>query len=343
MMRALRFDKFGDPAVLYLADIADAAAGLGFAVVRITAASINPSDVKNVAGAMEGTTLPRTPGRDFAGVVEGGPADWLGREVFGTGGDLGFTIDGSHAESLVVPVSALTPKPAGLSAAEAGSVGVTSVVAWLGLIEYAALQPGEIVAVIGVGGGVGTAVAQLARWRGASLIVGVDVQAPTPDSPAERSIDRFVPSDEHLTDAVRQATGGSGANVIFDAVGGVTFEPALKSLAHRGRLVTISATGRARVEFDLRDFYHNESRIIGADSRKLDASASAQRLAAMLPAFESGAVAAPPIDQVVPLSRAVEVYERVAGGARAGFVLAPSATDSSYSPTRFVKPGEVRA
>jgi NADPH:quinone reductase len=322
MMRALRFDKFGDPSVLYLADVADPAAGPGFAIVRVTAASINPSDVKNVAGAMEGTTLPRTPGRDFAGVVERGPAEWVGREVFGTGGDLGFTIDGSHAESLVVPVSALTPKPAGLSAAEAGSVGVTSVVAWLGLIEYAALQPGEIVAVIGVGGGVGTAVAQLARWRGASLIIGVDVQAPTPNSPAEHSIDRFVPSDEHLTEAVRQAAG-SGANVIFDAVGGVTFEPALKSLAERGRLVTISATGRARVEFDLRDFYHNESRIIGADSRKLDASASAQRLTAMLPAFESGAIAAPPIDQVVPLNRAVEVYERVAGGARARFVLAP--------------------
>ncbi|MGD0474977.1 MAG: zinc-binding alcohol dehydrogenase family protein [Candidatus Velthaea sp.] len=322
-MRALRFDAFGDPSVLHLADVADPVAGIGFAVVRVTGASINPSDVKNVAGAMEGTSLPRTPGRDFAGVVEGGPAEWLGREVFGTGGDLGFTVDGTHAESLVVPVSALTPKPAHLTAAEAASVGVTSVVAWQGLIEYAVLQPGEVVAVIGVGGGVGTAVAQLARWRGASLIVGVDVQAPAPDSPAEHAIDRFVPSDANLTDAVRQATGGSGANVVFDAVGGVTFERALKSLAQQGRLVTISATGRARVEFDLRDFYHNESRIIGADSRKFDASASAQRLAAMLPAFESGAIAAPPIDEVVPLNRAVEAYERVAGGARARFVLAP--------------------
>jgi NADPH:quinone reductase-like Zn-dependent oxidoreductase len=322
-MRALRFDVFGDPSVLRLANIADPMARDGIAVVRVTAASINPSDVKNVAGAMEGTTLPRTPGRDFAGVVERGPAEWIGREVFGTGGDLGFTVDGSHAELLSVPVTALTQKPARFNAAEAASVGVTSVVAWLGLIEYAALRAGEVVAVIGAGGGVGTAVAQLARWRGASLIVGVDVQAPESDSPAARSIDRFVPADEHFADALRQATGRSGADVIFDAVGGVTFEPALESLAHRGRLVEISATGRARVEFELRDFYHNESRILGADSRKLDASASAQLLAAMLPAFESGALAAPPIDQVVPLDRAVEVYERVAGGARARFVLAP--------------------
>jgi NADPH:quinone reductase-like Zn-dependent oxidoreductase len=322
-MRALRFDAFGPPSMLRVADLPDPEARDGFAIVRVTAASINPSDVKNVAGAMEGTTLPRTPGRDFAGVVEDGPPEWEGRDVFGTGGDIGFTVDGSHADAIVVPLSALTAKPTNLSAAEAASVGVTSVVAWLGLIEYAQLERAEVVAVIGVGGGVGTAVAQLARWRGASLIVGVDVKAPEPGSPAERSIDRFVPSDGQFSDAVRQATGGLGANVIFDAVGGVTFEGALKSLAHRGRLVEIAATGRPSVEFDLRELYHNESRIIGADSRKLDASASAQRLKAMLPAFESGAIAPPPIDRTVPLDRAVEAYESVAAGARARFVLTP--------------------
>ena len=322
-MRALRFEKFGDPSVLAVVDLPEPALNDGFAVVRITGASINPSDVKNVAGAMEGTTLPRTPGRDYAGVVERGPAEWVGREVFGTGGDIGYTVDGSHAEKLVVPVAALTEKPARLSAAQAASVGVTSIVAWLGLIEYAALQPGETVAIIGAGGGVGTAVSQLAKWRGVSLVVGADVIPPAAGSPAARSIDRYVPSDEHMTEAIRAATSGAGADVVFDAVGGITFEPALKSLAHLGRLVTISATGRSRVEFDVRDFYHNESRIIGADSRKLDASASAKRLTAMLPVFESGALSAPPIDQVVPLDRAVDAYQRVAAGARDRFVLAP--------------------
>jgi len=179
------------------------------------------------------------------------------------------------------------------------------------------------VAIIGVGGGVGSAVSQLAKWRGASLVIGADVLAPAPGSPAARSIDRYVASDEHMTDAIRQATSGAGVNVVFDAVGGITFEPALKSLAHLGRYVTISATGRTRVEFDVRDFYHNESRIIGADSRKLDASASAKRLTAMLPAFESGALAAPPIDRVVPLDQAIDAYRHVAAGERDRFVLAP--------------------
>ncbi len=322
-MRALRFEKFGDPSVLHVVDLPDPAPGPGFAVVRISGASINPSDLKNVAGAMEGTTLPRTPGRDYAGVVQRGPAEWMGREVFGTGGEIGYTVDGSHAEQLIVPVTALTAKPDRLTAVQAASVGVTSLIAWLGLIEYAALQPGECVAIIGVGGGVGTAVAQLAKWRGASMVIGADVLPPAPGSPAARSIDRYVPSDEHLTTAIRDATNGAGANVVFDAVGGITFEAAIKSLALLGRLVVIAATGRARVEFDVRDFYHNESRIIGADSRKLDASASAKRLAAMVPAFESGMLAPPPIDRTVPLDQAIDAYRDVAAGERERFVLVP--------------------
>jgi len=62
----------------------------GEVLVKVQAAAINPSDVKNVMGRMSQTTFPRTPGRDFAGVIEQGPADLIGRSVFGTGGDLGF-------------------------------------------------------------------------------------------------------------------------------------------------------------------------------------------------------------------------------------------------------------
>ena len=68
-MRALRFTSFGDPSVLELAEVAVPAIAETTALVRVMAASINPSDVKNVAGAMKQTTLPRIPGRDFAGVA----------------------------------------------------------------------------------------------------------------------------------------------------------------------------------------------------------------------------------------------------------------------------------
>ena len=73
-MKAIRFSRHGKPDVLAVEDVADPSPGEGEALVRVEAASINPSDVKNVQGLMEQTTLPRTPGRDFAGVVEAGPA-----------------------------------------------------------------------------------------------------------------------------------------------------------------------------------------------------------------------------------------------------------------------------
>src|SRR5580704_13879489 len=113
-MRAIRFEAFGDPSVLELAQVPVPAVGGTMALVRVMAASINPSDVKNVAGAMKQTTLPRIPGRDFAGVVEAGPAEWIGAEVWGTG-NTGFTRDGSHAELIAVPVASLRRKPDTLS------------------------------------------------------------------------------------------------------------------------------------------------------------------------------------------------------------------------------------
>jgi NADPH:quinone reductase len=108
------------------------------------AASINPSDVKNVAGGMKQTTLPRIPGRDFSVVVEAGPADWVGAEVWGTGGDAGSIRDGSHAELIGVPVASLRRKPDALSFDQAAAVGVNCIAAWCG-IEPAGLKAGETV------------------------------------------------------------------------------------------------------------------------------------------------------------------------------------------------------
>src|SRR5580698_9348150 len=142
-MRAIRFKTFGDPSVLELAEIAAPAVGDTTALVRVMAASINPSDVKNVAGAMHQTTLPRIPGRDFAGVVEAGPTEWIGAEVWGTGGDTGFTRDGTHAELIAVPVASLRRKPDTLSFDQAGSVGVNFMAAWCGLVEAADIRAGE--------------------------------------------------------------------------------------------------------------------------------------------------------------------------------------------------------
>ena len=66
-------------------------------LIEVKAAAVNPSDVKAATGLMPYAVFPRTPGRDYAGVVIDGPADWIGREVFGSSGDLGIRRDGSHA------------------------------------------------------------------------------------------------------------------------------------------------------------------------------------------------------------------------------------------------------
>ena len=89
------------------------------------AAGLNPSDAKNVLGRMHQTKVPRTPGRDFAGiVVEGTEAYPVGAEVFGSWGDLGFASDGSRAEYVKVPVEAVQPKPRALTFEQAATVGI---------------------------------------------------------------------------------------------------------------------------------------------------------------------------------------------------------------------------
>jgi NADPH:quinone reductase-like Zn-dependent oxidoreductase len=104
-MRALQFAEFGPVSNLHLLELADPKPDAKTAIVKVAAGAISPSDVRNVEGKMVGTTLPRVPGRDYAGTVVQGPAEWIGAEVWGTGGDIGYAIDGSHAELLAVPVT----------------------------------------------------------------------------------------------------------------------------------------------------------------------------------------------------------------------------------------------
>lgn len=323
-MRALRFEQFGDPNVLRVTDVPKPAPTPHEALIQVYAASVNPSDVKNVAGTMQGTVLPRIPGRDFAGVVVSGPAQWRGVAVWGTGGDVGFTREGTHAEFISVPVDALVRKPESLGFDEASTVGVNFVVGWYGTVETAQLAEGETIAVFGVSGGVGGAVAQIGRAR-RTTVIGVDRRLPGPGTPAAAVIDHFIPfdSDVDVGAEIKRLTGGKGAQVVYDAVGGVTTPAALASLAHRGRLVVINAVGPSAVKIDLRDLYHNETRILGADSRKLDVVESARRLLRISPYFESSAFRPLPITASYPLDKGIAAYEAVADHTAGRVVIQP--------------------
>lgn len=96
-MLAVRIEKFGASSELQLRDIPKPKPGPDEVLVRVHAAAMNPSVVKNVTGKFHQTTLPGTPGRDFSGVVEE-----TGQQIWATGGEIGFTQDGAHAEYVLV-------------------------------------------------------------------------------------------------------------------------------------------------------------------------------------------------------------------------------------------------
>lgn len=321
-MQSLRFHEFGSFEKLKVESVPDPQPKPGEVVVRIRAASLSPSDAKNVLGRMEGTTLPRTPGRDFAGVVVNGPSQMVGTEVWGTGGDIGFTRDGAHAELLVLPVGGVRPKPKNLTFEEAAVVGVNFVTAWIGLVEIARFQSGETVLVTGAAGGVGSAVTQIAKWKGGRTI-GVDRGPISAETQKQFGIDHSLVADasenyKSMIDGALRFSEGKGANVVFDCVGGALFEPCLKTLGQLGRQLNITSVGDRRVCFDLLDFYHRRLSLFGVDSRAYDTEACAAILERLTPGFESGALKPIPIAKRFSLNEAVQAYTQVNDGALHG-------------------------
>jgi len=315
-MKALRFYEFGDFSKLKCEELPEAALGLDEVRVRVVAASINPSDAANIQGKMEGTTLPRIPGRDFAGIVFEGSAELRGVHVWGSGGDIGFTRDGSHAEFIVIPAEAVVPKPANLTFEEAACVGVNFVTAYEGIVGRAQVKAGETLLVTGARGGVGQAVLLLGQALDAKLIA-VD-QTPF-DAGAYEGVSLLGYIDtsrQDLRDAVRNFTGGKGTDLAFDCVGGELFEPVLSTLAQRGRQLVIASVGTTRVSFDLRDFYHHRLTLVGIDSRALAVTDCARLLKLMSPLFIDGRLRPAKISKRGSLRDARELYSHASRGSR---------------------------
>jgi NADPH:quinone reductase-like Zn-dependent oxidoreductase len=195
----VRVERFGTPTGLEVKAIPHPVARADEVVVAVRAAAVNPVDVGTVAGRVEQTTLPRTLGHDFAGIVVEGPERLRGVEVWATGDNLGMTQDGTHAESVVIPASAVRPKPSCLSMEHAAAVGISHLVAWLALVEAARIEPGEVLLVIGVSGSVGRTATQIAHWKGARVI-GAD-RRPSPATEADVHLDT---TRQALSEAVLQ-------------------------------------------------------------------------------------------------------------------------------------------
>lgn len=308
-MRALRFEKTGSLDALSLQEIPEPKPGPGEVLVQVKAAAINPSDIKNVLGFMHITTVPRTPGRDFAGIVTEGPAALMGKSVFGSGGNLGFGRDGSHADYVAVPEAAVLPMPKGFSFEQSAAVGVAYMTAWAALMNTAQLKRGETALILGTTGAVGSAAARIAHRQGARVLGTVRKKSDLAAAGASGlPVDAWLDLESaELAKSVRDATAGKGADVILDVVGGAMFEKCLAALAWRGRQVAISSSPEPRVNFNLVDFYHNESRLLGADSLKISFEETGQILRQLTPGFESGEFPPPQI-QTYPLAQGTDAY-----------------------------------
>jgi NADPH:quinone reductase-like Zn-dependent oxidoreductase len=267
--------------------------------------------------------FPRTPGRDYAGVVIDGPPDMIGREVFGSSGDLGIRRDGTHATHLVVEADAVVTKPAGMSWEEAAGIGVPFVTAMEGFRRAGIPKPGEIVLVMGLNGKVGQAVVQIATWHGARAI-GVVRKAESYEGHANAKVEVIDASSTDVAARVRELTGGHGADIVFNTVGDPYFQAAHQSLALRGRQILIAAVDRI-VQFNILEFYRGQHTYVGVDTLALSSSATGAVLRELAPGFASGHLKPFPINPkaIYSLEDAKHAFVAVAGSSRDRVILRP--------------------
>jgi NADPH:quinone reductase len=291
-------------------------------LVEVRAAAVNPSDIKAATGLMPYAIFPRTPGRDFSGVVIDGPAASIGREVFGSSGDLGIRRDGTHATHLAVQAEALVDKPASLSWEEAAGIGVPFVTAMEGFRRTGLPKPGETVLVLGVNGKVGQAAVQIATWQGARVIGVVRKDEPY-EGHANAPIDVIDSSQVDVAARVREMTG-RGADIIFNTVGNPYFEAAHKALALKGRQILIATIERV-VPFNILEFYRGQHTYVGIDTLGLSSVASGEVLRDLAPGFASGHLQPYPIKPgaIYSLEDAWQAYQAVAGSSRERVILKP--------------------
>ena len=294
----------------------------GEALIRVRSAGVNPSDVKAALGMMPQAVFPRTPGRDFAGVVVEGPSAWVGKEVWGSGGDVGITRDGSHAGWLVLPEAALREKPKNLSFEEAGSVGVPFITAYEGFRRSGMPQRGQTVAVMGANGKVGQAAVQFAVQAGANVIA-VQRGSGAWEGPSQ-GVHVIDAKTEDVAARIRELSDGKGAHIIFNTVGSPYFEAANQAMAKGATQILISTLERP-VPFDIFTFFRGMHTYVGIDTLALNCIDTNERMEAMRAGFEAGTLHPFTVspDAVFSLDHVLAVYQEVIGGASRRMVFNP--------------------
>ncbi|MEU8900514.1 NADPH:quinone oxidoreductase family protein [Nocardia sp. NPDC048505] len=324
-MKAWQVTRLGAPeAALRWTEIEDPAPGPGQLVVRVLASAANFPDVLMCRGEYQvRPELPFTPGVEVCGEVVAVGADVSGIEPGSR--IVGVTVmpHGAFAEFAVVNAHQAFPAPTGLADAQAAAFHIAYQTGWFGLHHRAGLRSGETLLVHAAAGGVGSAAVQLGKAAGARVIAvagGADKAALARAQGADVVVDRTT---EDFVAVVKAATGGAGADVVYDPVGGQTYLRSTKCVASDGRVVVVGfSAGEVQAPMLNHALVKNYS-IIGLhwglySERRHPAVAEAH--AALTDLAERGQIA-PVIDSLCALADLPEALTRLAAGATVGRVV----------------------
>jgi NADPH2:quinone reductase len=241
-MKAMVATRWGEPSELEYLDVPDPEPGPGQVAVETRAAGCNFPDILMIQGKYQvKPPHPFSPGHEIAGVVRAvGPGVTRVRPGQRVIGNLEW---GGYAERAVTAAERVHPIPDGMPFDQAAAFYVVYQTGYSALVRRAALQPGEWLLVHGAAGGVGLAAVQLGKALGARIIA-------TAGTPEKLEVAREAGADvlvnyqsEDWVERVKAVTGGEGADVIYDPVGGDVFDGSTKCIAFEGRLLTIGFAG----------------------------------------------------------------------------------------------------
>ncbi len=312
-MKAVVCRQFGPPETLAVEELDPPRAGAGEVVVRVRAASINFPDVLIIQNRYQfKPPLPFSPGSEMAGVVKE-----VGEGVRGVcPGDrvIAFTTYGAFAEEVKVEATRLVPIPDGMDFVTASAFLLTYGTSEHALVDRGALKPGETLVVLGAAGGVGLAAVEIGKALGARVIAcasSADKLAVCREHGADALVDYRT---EDLRERIREYTGGRGADVVYDPVGGAYTEPALRSTAWRGRLLVVGFAAGEIPRIPLNLVLLKGCAVVGVfwgDFARREPRAFAASIARLGAWFRKGRLR-PHVSQTFPLERAAEALGRMA-------------------------------
>ncbi|MBT8087832.1 MAG: NADPH:quinone oxidoreductase family protein [Gammaproteobacteria bacterium] len=261
-MRALVCNQYGPPESLVIEEREDPVAGDGQILVNVAAAGINFPDVLSIAGKYQvKTPTPFIPGNEAAGIVEA-----LGQGV--THYEVGDkviinTLGGAFAEKCVADVRMSAPLPDALSFEQGAGFSVTYGTSYHALQQSAGLQAGETLLVLGAAGGVGITAVEIGKAMGARVIAAASTDAKLEFAASAGADETINYSDVPLKETVKELTGGKGADVVYDPVGGELADQAFRATAWHGRYLVIGFASGEIPKFAANIALLKEASIIG--------------------------------------------------------------------------------